>query len=306
MITKRGEKMDKNQKIKIRSKKRTENKKLTLVYCLLFICTVVVVVPFFVIIITSFKSNAESSNPVFTWWPKNGFHFDGYKKILFSDVSGGINTGSSILRGLINTLWINLIPTVVGLFVASLSAYTLAKVKFKGANFIFSTLLLTIMIPSIITLTPSYLLYDMIGWTRTPLPLIVPGLFGGSACVFFMRQYYKGMPDELIDSAKIDGLGNFGVFVKIMLPLSKPALISQFMIIFIGRYNDYTGPLLYLTGTDLYTLQIALRANMGTYVNDWQTVMAGCVVSIVPLLIIYFFLQNYFINGIAINSGIKR
>ncbi len=285
---------------------RTEKQKLTLTYLILLIFVLVVVIPFYIILITSVKNNAESSNPVFTWWPKMGFHFGGYQKILIADVTGGVDTGSSILRGLINTIWINLIPTIVGLFMATMSAYALAKIKFKGANFIFSTLLLTMMIPSIITLTPSYLLYDLIGWTRTPLPLMVPGLFGGAACVFFMRQYFRGMPDELIDAAKIDGLGNFGVFIRIMLPLAKPALISQFMIIFIGRYNDYTGPLLYLTGTDLYTLQIALRANMGTYVNDWQTVMSGAVISILPLLVIYFFLQKYFIKGIAINSGIKR
>ncbi len=270
-------------------------------YILLTVFALIVLVPFYVIVVTSFKTNLESSNPEFTWWPKNGFNFEGYANVL----SLNPIVGRSILMGFLTTLWINIIPTVVGLFVASMSAYALAKMRFKGSNFIFSTMLLTMMIPSIIMLTPSYLIYSELDWIGTPLPLILPGLFGGGACLFFMRQYFLGLPNELIDAAKIDGMKNFGVFFRIILPLSTPALISQFLIIFIGRYNDYLGPLLYLSNSDFYTLQLALWNNLGAYINDWASIMAGCVIALTPLLTIYLFMQKYFLKGIAISSGIK-
>lgn len=271
------------------------------VYFVLIIFALIILVPFYVILVTSVKTNLEASNPDFSWIPQNGISFDGYKKAL--DMNPIV--GKGILTGFLNTLWINLPPTLVGLFMSSMSAFTLAKIRFRGASVILMVMLLTMMIPSIITLTPSYLIYSELNWVGTPLPLIVPGLFGSGACLFFMRQYFAGLPTELVEAAKVDGLGDFKIFVLIGLPLSVPALISQLLIIFIGRYNDYLGPLLYLTGTDFYTLQLALWNNLGAYINDWPAIMAGCVVGLSPLLIIYLCTQKYFIKGITISSGIK-
>lgn len=272
-----------------------------LTHMILIFFALLVLIPFYIILITSVKTNLEASNPEFSLFPKNGFHFESYKNVL----SLHPLIGRSILKGFLTTIWINILPTVVGLFMSAMSAFALAKVKFRGRNFIFSVMMLTMMIPSIITLTPSYLIYSELDWIGTPLPLILPGLFGSGSCLFFMRQYFLGLPDELIEAARIDGLKNFGVYVRIVLPLSKPALISQFLIIFIGRYNDYLGPLLYLANSDYYTLQLALWNNLGTFINDWPSIMAGCVVALAPLLLIYLCMQKYFLKGIAISSGIK-
>ena len=206
--------------------------------------------------------------------------------------------------GLLNTLLIVLPPTIIGLFTSSLAAYAFAKLRFKSKNFLFSVLLATMMIPGTIMLTPSYLLYDKIYWTGTAFPLMIPGMFGAAACVFFMRQFYMGIPTDLIEAAKLDGMGYFGIFFKIMVPLSVPALLAQGILGFIGGYNDYFGPYLYLTDPTMYTLQIALNSFQGTYASKWPTMMAGAVCALIPTLLIYILAQKYFIQGIA-TAGMK-
>ena len=209
-----------------------------------------------------------------------------------------------MLRGFINTLIIVIPPTILGLFCSAISAYAFAKLRFKGKNLLFGFLLLTMMIPGTIMLTPSYMIYDMIGWTNTPLPLMIPGMFGAATCVFFMRQFYSGIPTELIEAAKLDGMGYFKIFWKIMVPLSVPALFAQGLLGFIGGYNDYFGPYLYLQDPEWYTLQIALKSFQGSYSSNVPTIMAGSIVALIPTLVIYAVAQNYFIEGIA-TSGMK-
>ena len=164
------------------------------------------------------------------------------------------------------------------------------------------------MIPGAITMMPQFLIFSQMGWTDTRLPLMIPGMFGSAMCVFFMRQYIRGIPTELVESASLDGMGKFRTFVTIILPLSMPALISQFILLFIGSYNDYLGPLMYLQTRDKYTLQIMLASFQGMSVTaggrNVPNIMAGSVLSMLPLLIIYVFTQKFFISGIAV-SGLK-
>ena len=134
---------------------------------------------------------------------------------------------------------------------------------------------------------------------------MIPGMFGAAACVFFMRQFFSGIPDSIIEAAKLDGVGFIGIFFKIMVPLSVPALLAQGLLGFIGGYNDYFGPLIYLQSSDLYNLQVALKVFASTYADEPNVVMAGTVAALVPTLIIYFVAQDYFIEGIAA-SGIKQ
>ena len=275
----------------------------SLIYAVLVLLSLVILIPFYVILITSFKSNMESSHVDFTWWPRMGFHLDGYKKVLF-DATGAL-AGANILRGFVNTLWMNVPMIVVGMFVSAVSAYAFAKMKFKCSNLLFSVLLGSMMVPSSITMVPTYLMFDKLGWIDTPMPIMIPGMFGMATTVFFLRQYFKGISNELIGAAKIDGLGHFRICLLIIIPMSSPALISQFLLNFIGRYNDYLTPLLYLQSDVFITLQLALRNSIGTYSQDWQTIMAGCVVSMVPLMVIYAFTQKLFIKGISMSSGLK-
>ena len=153
-------------------------------------------------------------------------------------------------------------------------------------------------------LTPAYLIYDALNWVDTPLPLMIPGMFGSATCVFFMRQFYAGIPDSLIEAAKLDGMGYFKIFWKIMVPLSVPALFAQGILGFIGGYNDYFGPYLYLHEPKWYTLQIFLTEFSGSYSSKIPTIMAGSIVALIPALLIYVVAQKYFIEGIA-TSGMK-
>lgn len=134
---------------------------------------------------------------------------------------------------------------------------------------------------------------------------MIPGMFGAAACVFFMRQFFMGIPDSIIEAAKLDGVGFVGIFFKIMVPLSVPALLAQGLLGFIGGYNDYFGPLIYLQSSDLYNLQIALKVFASAYGDEPNVVMAGTMAALIPTLIIYFIAQDYFIEGIAA-SGIKQ
>lgn len=275
----------------------------TLIYLVLAAFALWVLVPFYIIVVTSFKTNRESLSVPFSWFPRDGFHIDGYVKVLTADASGGGGL-STIIRGFINTIWIVTPPTLVGLMMSSVSAFSFAKLNFRGKGFLFGFLLATMMLPNVIMLTPSYMIYDLIGWVDTPFPLMIPGMFGAAACVFFMRQFYMGIPTDLVEAAKLDGMSYLGIFFKIMVPLSVPALLSQGILGFIAGYNDYFGPLLYLHSPSMYTLQIALNFFLGTYSFDWQTVMAGAVTALIPTLIIYALAQRYFIQGIA-TAGLK-
>jgi multiple sugar transport system permease protein len=257
--------------------------------------------PFYVVVITSFKTKVESMN-VFTWWPKT-FSLEGYIDAL-TYTSGDGDTMPTIVRGFINTLITTIPPVFIGVLVSALAAFAFAKMNFKSKKVLFSILLSTMIIPGTISMIPSYVIFDKIGWIDTFLPLIVPGLFGGASIVFFLRQFYFSIPDDLISAAKIDGLSNIQIFFTIILPLSVPALIAQFVLTFVGSYNAYLGPLLYLQSPDKYTLQIALSFFRGTYATNWSVVMAGSVLSLLPTLIIYFVGQKFFVQGIA-TSGMK-
>lgn len=275
-------------------------------YVLLILIALVVVVPFYLIFVSSIKNNYEILSSTFTWWPKYGVSFEGYKAVIAADSELSMFLGCSIPLSFWNTIWQSVVPTFVGIFVSGASGYAISKLKFPCRNLIFSFLIATMMIPGTITLVSSYLLFDTIGWTNGPLPLVIPGLFGSAGNVFFMRQYFSGLPDELIEAAKLDGLSNFNTFVRIAMPLSVPVFVSLSLLSFIGHYNAYLNPLIYLGDNAKYfTLQIMLKSLMGLYKNQWNIILAMCIVSIVPLLVLYLFTQNFFIKGISMSSGLK-
>lgn len=298
--------MTDNLNYKLNAPQRAKTKRIVgkvLIYLALVIFAIWILAPFSIVIMTSFKTWQEATDPEFSFFPKE-FTFQGYKEVFTYTASAGDFPMPVMLRGFINTLIIIIPPTILGLFCSAISAYAFAKLRFKGKNLLFGFLLLTMMIPGTIMLTPSYMIYDMIGWTNTPLPLMIPGMFGAATCVFFMRQFYSGIPTELIEAAKLDGMGYFKIFWKIMVPLSVPALFAQGLLGFIGGYNDYFGPYLYLQDPEWYTLQIALKSFQGSYSSNVPTIMAGSIVALIPTLVIYAVAQNYFIEGIA-TSGMK-
>lgn len=282
--------------------KANKKKKKPLVgsHIIILLAVLFVLVPTYIMIITSFTSAIEANNAAFNWWPKMGATIDGYIKLFTRKTAG-----NSLLRSFGNTMWIYLPSTVVGVFVSSMSAFAFAKLDFVLKKPMFAILLGTMTLPNCIGIIASFLMFDAIGWIDTALPLMIPRMLGSIGIVFFLRQFFMGIPDDLVGAAKIDGLGEIGVYVKIMLPISAPALISQFILTFIVAYNDYLAPLLYLQNAKMYTLQISLAFLAEAYVQDWPLRMAGCVVAMVPLVLLYLLSQKYILKGVAISSGLK-
>lgn len=287
---------------KIANTKLKANLKSVGIYAVLILAALAILGPLYIVLVISFMDKTEAMSPAFTLWPEN-FNLHGYIEV-FTYVSGGNDALPTVVAGFINTMITVIPPTAIGLLMSALSAFAFSKMKFKGSNFMFSILLSTMMIPGTISMIPSFLIFDKIGWTDTFLPLVIPGLFGGAGTVFFLKQFFYSIPDDLIEASKVDGLSNFGAFIRIILPLSVPALIAQFVMQFVSGYNAYLGPLLYLYSPEKYTLQIALNFFKGTYSTDYSVVMAGAVASLVPTTILYLIGQKHFLEGMA-TSGMK-
>ena len=283
--------------------KASQTASKVLICFVLILYAVIIIFPFSIIILTSFKTMADARSMTFEWIPANGFTLEGYIEA-FEFRANPDSSLPTLVRSFINTVLYIIPPTIIGLFTSSMAAYAFAKLKFRAKNVMYSILLATMMIPGTITIAPQFAIYDAIQWVDTPLPLMIPGMFGAAACVFFMRQFFSGIPDSLVEAAKLDGESYIGIFFRIMVPLSVPALLAQGLLGFIGGYNDYFNPLIYLQSSEIQTLQVALRTFSTVYVQKPNIVMAGTVIALVPMLIIYFFAQDYFIDGIAA-SGLK-
>lgn len=278
----------------IKARKRKELLRKSVIYFGLGLFALFVLFPFAIMLISSFKHKEETIGS-FTWWPEMGFTLRGYQNA-FEKVA----SSTSIVEGFFNTLWIIIPPTIIGLLVSTLAAYAFAKMRFRGKKVMFGLLIATMMVPGIATLVPSYIIWDYLGITVDApfVPLMIPGMFGAAACVFFMRQAIFAIPDSVIEASRIDGIGPFGCFVKIVLPLVKPALLSQGVLGFVAGYNDYFGPLIYLK-SDYQTLQIAVSVFSDRYSGDWPSILAANIVAIIPTVLIYIFVQKYFIEGIT-------
>ena len=266
---------------------------------ILILIILVVLSPFYIMLLTSVETFEETNQAEFVFIPET-ITFEAYKDVIFKD-SGGVN----LLNSLWNTLWIYLPGIIVGVFTSTLAAFAFAKLEFKSKTFVFSVLMATLTLPNCMSTIASFLMFDQINWVNTPWPLMVPRMFGSIGVVFFLRQYYMGIPNELMESARLDGAGNWEIFFRIMLGLAKPAMFSQFIMQFISGYNDYTGPLIYLQDARLYTLQIALNLFYDPYTQNWPMRMAGCVVSMLPLIVLYIFTQKFMTKGMEVSSGLK-
>lgn len=285
------------------SAKKKSNAVVIVGYVVLAVFALIALIPFYIILVTSFKTQTEAVAIPFTLIP-NVFTFDGYSNVLFRDASGGAMGMSTVLLGFLNTFKTVVPMTIICILTSSLAAFAFAKIDFPCKNLMFTILISSMLIPGVVTLMPSYLIYDTLLLTDTYVPLIVPSMFGTASCVFFLRQFFFGIPDDLLEAARIDGLSTLGICFKIMIPLSKAALFAQAVLIFVGGYNDYFGPLLYLWSPEKYTLQIALMYFVGLYDKDYATMMAGCIIALVPTIALYLICQKSFVEGIA-TSGMK-
>ena len=266
----------------------------TLAYLLLIIGSLIMAVPFLWMLSTSLKPEGAVFAMPPQWIPED-FVWENYSFVL---------TQASLLGGFMNTLLVIIPPTLIGLFTSALAAYAFARMRFPGRSVLFLALLATMMIPGVVTMIPTFILFKSIGWLDSWKPLMIPGMFGAAAAGFFLRQFFKTIPAELEDAAKIDGLNPFSIFLRIMMPLSKPALATQAIFGFLGGYNDFLGPLIYLNSPEKYTLQLVLASFQGFYNAEWTLIMAGSVLALIPTVLLFFFAQRYFVEGITM-TGMK-
>ena len=271
-------------------KTRTVN---VIVYAVLVVLVAALMVPFIWMVSSSLKEN----NQVFTvptqWIPRD-FQWHNYV-----DIWSRIPM-TTYLR---NSLFLSLVITFLQVLTGSFAAYGFSKVRWRGRDALFVAYIATIAVPWQAYMVPQYVMLQKAGLVNTFWSLILLQAFGAFG-VFLLRQYYLTIPDELCEAARIDGLSEYGIYRRIILPLSKPALASLALLTFVATWNDYMGPFIYLTSNELWTVQLGLKSFVGLFDGDYAMIMTGSVLSVVPILVIFLFGQRYFIQGIA-TSGLK-
>ena len=204
-----------------------------------------------------------------------------------------------------NTLWIVLLNEIAIVGSASLCAYGFARIRFPGRDAWFGLVLATMMVPYFVLMIPQFVIFTRLGWADSYLPLTVPFFFGGGAFnIFLLRQFFRTLPPELADAARIDGCDDLGIYWRIFMPLAKPALITVGIFTFLNGWNDFIGPLLYINSPDKFTVAIGLATFRSIMRTRWDLLMAASTAMILPVLVLFFFAQRYFIQGIVL-SGLK-
>jgi len=267
----------------------------TIIYFLLISGSILFLIPLVWMLSASLKD--ESS--IFTFppqWIPETFHWENFKTALT------ILPFHIFLKNTLIIVFFSLIGTI---FSCSIVAYGFARLRFPGRRLLFFILLGTMMIPYPVLLIPTFILFRAIGWIDTLLPLTVPAFFGNAFFIFLLRQYYMGIPRDLDDAARIDGCGTFQIFYRIHLPILKPVLITVGILNFMGTWNDFFGPLIYLTSQEHYTLALGLNIFKGMYSTDWNLLMAASLAVLLPTVVLFFFAQRKIISSIAL-SGLKQ
>ena len=271
---------------------------ISLAYAILFALSLMILLPLGWMITVALKPDGV---PVFTlpiqWVPTEHWEWGNFSRALF-------DPARPFLRYTINTLIIVGGEIVGTLFSCSLVAYAFARLRFRGRDFLFSVLIITMLIPWQVLMIPQFLMFFKIGWYGTFLPLIVPAFFGNAFFIFLIRQYMRTIPRELELAARVDGCNYFQVFWHVVLPLCKPVLAVCVVFVFLGGWNDLLGPLIYLDSNDKFTVAIGM-ANMVTRADpNLNILMAANLIMMVPAVLLYFFAQEKLIGGIA-SVGLK-
>lgn len=203
-----------------------------------------------------------------------------------------------------NTMIICVFTVVATVVSCALVAYGFSRISWPGRNLVFAILIATMMIPYHVTLIPTFLIYKWLRWLDTLKPLTLPALTGTAFYIFLLRQFFMTIPNDLSEMAEMDGAGDFRVFWNMILPLSKPALSAVAVFTFLGSWNDFLWPLLVLNSEDKYTLSLGLYRYIGRYSAQWGLLMAACTMVTVPVIVLFFVAQRYFVQGITL-TGIK-
>jgi multiple sugar transport system permease protein len=266
-----------------------------LTYVAMTVISLIFVLPLLWMLLTTFKTESDArSIPIHVMpseWTLRAY------RLIFADAANPVYTW------LINSLVVSVLHMLLNVAVAAMAAYALSRMTFRGRNLLFGVLIATLFMPGFIFFMPNYLTMSKLGWLDSYWALVVPGAAGAFG-VFFLRQFFLAIPRELEESALIDGANSWTIFTRIMLPLSKPALVTLAVLSFLGAWNDFVWPVFVLFSPDKMTLAPGLATLYGAYTTDYPVVMAGATMAAIPVLILYVVVQRYVIEGVA-NSGLK-
>ena len=265
----------------------------TIMYLLLIACSALMVLPFLWMLSASVKLDKDVFSFPIDWIPAHP------RWANYRDIWPTIPLGTFIR----NTVKLTLIVTFLQLFTSSFAAYAFSKLHFRGRDTLFLGYVATIAMPWQVYMVPQFVMMSKMGLNNTHLAIILLQAFSAFG-VFMMKQFYTSIPTELCEAARVDGMTEYGIYFKIMLPLSKPALSTLTIFTFVNTWNDFLGPYIYLTREKLKTIAIGLRMFIGQYSQEYGLIMAASVVTLVPVVVVFLSLQKYFVQGIA-NTGLK-
>ncbi len=262
-------------------------------HSLLIALSAIFILPLYLVVVISLMSKGQAETRAL--WP-TPFIWHNYVEVF---------TAVPFLKWTLNTLFVSVIGTI-GVVVSSVPpAYVLSRLQLKGRQTTFIIILSTMMLPGQVTMIPVYIIFSRLGWIPSFLPLIVPSFFASAFSIFLLRQFFTSIPDEISDAARIDGCSEFKLMMRIIVPLAKPAISAIALFAFLGSWNDFFGPLLYLVeNEELWTLGIGLNSFQGEHHVDTNMMMTASALFMAPVIIIFFFSQKVFIEGVTL-TGVK-
>jgi multiple sugar transport system permease protein len=267
--------------------------KNALTYIILIIGAIVMIIPFLWMLSTSLKSASATFVLPPEWIPKDP-SLTSYRQV-FDTVPMG--------RFFANSIFVAMVTTFFQVLICAMAGYAFARIDFKGREVLFYVYLATLMVPQQVTMTPLFILMTKLGWVNTYKALIMPGIFSAFG-TFFMRQFFKGIPNSIEEAAFIDGAGYVTIFFRIIIHLAKPAIATLWIFAFMGSWNNFLWPLIITSDTAHMTLPLGLSTLQGRWTTDWNVLMAGTLMSILPMLMVYLVTQKYIIKGLT-HTGLK-
>lgn len=272
-------------------KKIKLNPKKIVIWTFLFIGAVIMMTPIIFMFSASFKYNDQIYDLALF---SSDFTLDNYIYII---------ENTDFINWLLNSLFVSLFTTFCVLFFDSLVGYTLAKFKFNGQKIVFIAILSTLMIPTEMLVIPWYIIAQNFGLLDSYLGLILPGIMTGFG-VFLMKQFFEGVPDDYLEAARIDGVGEFTIFIRIALPLVTPALSALAIFTFLGNWTAFLWPLIVSSSAEIFTVPVGLASFSGEFQSDWELIMTGAALATLPTLLVFLILQRYIIRGVVL-GGLK-
>ncbi|MBT2659028.1 carbohydrate ABC transporter permease [Bacillus sp. ISL-18] len=264
-------------------------------YLVLIILSIAMIFPFFWLVRSALMNQVELFTMPVKWLPS---------ELLWSNFKEAL-TAAPFGLYFLNTIILVVLNVVGAVISNSFIAFGFSRIQFKTRNFWFGFVLMTLMLPGAVMLIPQFIGWKAVGAYNTYIPLVLPAFFGNAFFIFLLRQFYASIPFEYDEAARVEGANYFQIWLKIIVPLSKPALVTIAVFTFMHVWNDFMGPLLYLSDESKWTLALGLQGFKGQYSSQWNYLMAAATVMFAPLVILFFFAQKHIMSGANINGGIK-